>query len=941
MLYGNKTLKTLDLSANSIRNLGLRHLATAMRNNTVLQTLNLSKNGIKVDPIALTLKQNSTITELVLSNNKLDMQCAKQLASALKNNGTLQTLDVSRNFLYSQGVKSLAKLAKVNTSLQSLNLSQVQMTTKRNEDAKGNKGKYQHCLEGVGALGRALQSNQSLLMLNVSANKLGTMDSKLEANWEDAFRDAVTPFDKDADGVMEESELHSYIRRLGIPDHLILKTAAIFKKHSGFSEKGDDEIRVTIDGLVEYYRKTSTKNARDVISHFKRLGISYSHEGGISHLANALKRNWGITMLNLSNNRLGVEGANLVSEMLNENSIISSIVINSKALDVRYLKGIASEAKLAASSGRIKDLEDGSIKAISSFPSIILTNTNLTKKKWYYEVKIVHMGKELQFGWADASFDGQEEMDAGVGHDALSWAFDGQRRCKWHNNKHRSFGVQWMDDDVIGVAADIDNKTISFSINGDWNGTMGEAYAGIHIESGLRPALTLGKWVVVKVNLGASPFSFAPPSEEYGPVFAEVEGSGSKDSGSSTLRTLNLADSNLVKEDIMVLSAFVAKNTVVSVCNISGNKIAGYSCDNALKSVAHAITENASIVDLNVSGTHLDDTAVRMLCEALQKNAKIETINLSRNAFKDKGAMAVSIFIAEHRTLKYLDMSRIPMGAEGAKAFGKALKKNTSLTHISVANTELCGLVKSNDGRLMGAYEGDGLKEFLEALSESLSLRSVDLSGNYIGAGGEEAIEPFSEALKTNKSLLFLDISSNDLGHEGGAIVLAALEETSAKIMRFDVSNNAIGAGGAKAAARFLRKNMTLRTFGCANNKLDCSLEKGQWVKDTSGISVLASAIRAKKSLASFTFGDGASVQVPKDELVIGSGSYSVGSSVTHADRGCYVTGAGKGQGSANQLKVRYFVTMDQGMKEAKYAKIHMGSVGATLIAAFGQNKCR
>ena len=74
------------------------------------------------------LMNNSTLTELNLSNNIFTDEGAKKLAEAIKVNTTLQELNISMNKITDEGAKKLAEAIKVNTTLQELNISMNKIT---------------------------------------------------------------------------------------------------------------------------------------------------------------------------------------------------------------------------------------------------------------------------------------------------------------------------------------------------------------------------------------------------------------------------------------------------------------------------------------------------------------------------------------------------------------------------------------------------------------------------------------------------------------------------------------------------------------------------------------------------------------------------------------------------------------------------------------------
>ena len=134
-----------------------------------------------------------------------------------------------------------------------------------------------------------------------------------------------------------------------------------------------------------------------------------------------------------------------------------------------------------------------------------------------YEVTLLDMGPYPQIGWATPAFAHTDELTGeGTGDDEHSWAADGARQSAWHGGQQRpGYDVTWATGDVIGVAADLDNRSLSFAKNGEWL----EVFSGIDINSagGLFPSITLydGR---CEVNLGAAPFKFPGPAPSYAPV---------------------------------------------------------------------------------------------------------------------------------------------------------------------------------------------------------------------------------------------------------------------------------------------------------------------------------------------------------------------------------------------------------------------------------------
>jgi hypothetical protein len=171
-----------------------------------------------------------------------------------------------------------------------------------------------------------------------------------------------------------------------------------------------------------------------------------------------------------------------------------------------------------------KENKMGSTMWETAFPTVFVDGVLLTQGKWYYEVTIRTNNVASQFGWADLDFIASNDSGQGVGDEKHSWAYDGDRKCLWHN-RHISYGEYWKVGDVLGCACDLDIgcKTISFSLNGHWFSPT--AFTGIQYSVGLMPALTTQarlSSISYHVNFSRN-WKFRPPSEGHSPICDWIE----------------------------------------------------------------------------------------------------------------------------------------------------------------------------------------------------------------------------------------------------------------------------------------------------------------------------------------------------------------------------------------------------------------------------------
>lgn len=138
-------------------------------------------------------------------------------------------------------------------------------------------------------------------------------------------------------------------------------------------------------------------------------------------------------------------------------------------------------------------------KKASSITYRAETSYAVTNGKWYFEFEVLTNGF-MRVGWADISC----HPDTKVGSDDKSYAFDGYLGKKWHQGAE-SYGKEWKIGDIVGCFLDLNDRTISFSLNGelllDPSGSE-MAFDNIINGDGFVPCMTLSAGQKAKLNFG-------------------------------------------------------------------------------------------------------------------------------------------------------------------------------------------------------------------------------------------------------------------------------------------------------------------------------------------------------------------------------------------------------------------------------------------------------
>ncbi|XP_072285140.1 NACHT, LRR and PYD domains-containing protein 3-like isoform X3 [Pyxicephalus adspersus] len=150
------SIKRLSLDNNLLTHSSCPHLASGIRNNQTLRTLNLSENNLEGPHFRDLMEALTTsrIEELHLENNLLTNSSCPHLASGIRNNQTLRTLILNKNILEGPHFRDLME-ALTTSLIEELHLENSLLTN----------SSCPHLASGI-------RNNQTLRTLNLTDNNL-------------------------------------------------------------------------------------------------------------------------------------------------------------------------------------------------------------------------------------------------------------------------------------------------------------------------------------------------------------------------------------------------------------------------------------------------------------------------------------------------------------------------------------------------------------------------------------------------------------------------------------------------------------------------------------------------------------------------------------------------------------------------------------------------
>ena len=184
----------------------------------------------------------------------------------------------------------------------------------------------------------------------------------------------------------------------------------------------------------------------------------------------------------------------------------SSVPANYATLNPININDMAGTTSVTISDGNLTVAN-----ARNTYFGTALSNLSMTSGKYYCEGTVDSNDATtllcgiLKIDPLESRWNTDDEQ---IGYSQYGYGYRSNNGNKENNLSNSSYGDSYGDGDTIGIALDLDAKTISFYKNGT---NQGVAYSGIpagEYAFGFSSSETNNKW---KANFGQKPFKYAPP----------------------------------------------------------------------------------------------------------------------------------------------------------------------------------------------------------------------------------------------------------------------------------------------------------------------------------------------------------------------------------------------------------------------------------------------
>ena len=819
----NKKITEVNLCNCRVTNEEIKVLVQAVEVSTTLLNIDVSKNAISDDGvlfIANFLMINHTLVQLNLSGNKISDKGIKKLSKAMQVNKKLQELNISKNWISKEGVMRIVEACTKNRTLHKLvcthnNLSKSELAAINEYIRKEN------AVQILDASWNAVVARYGKLdvkiifqLLDVSKEPFELLGSGNDTREEFWNVNRLLKYERRfIQYCIEESE-HLNLQDVNLSDMFQLDIISDgLKLNKKITEVNLCNCRVTneeIKVLVQAVEVSTTLLNIDV----SKNAIS---DDGVLFIANFLMINHTLVQLNLSGNKISDKGIKKLSKAMQVNKKLQELNISKNWISeegvMRIVKACTinrtlhklvcthnnlSKSGLVAINECIRkenaiQMFDASWNTIGSHYGRLVIKTifqplDISIAKF----QLPDMQQILQSG-----NDTQEELlyvdeisELKYGRELLQFCIEEIEHLNLQN-------VNLSDMAQIGIISDglkFNNKITEVKLC-----NCRVTFEGIKVlVQAVEVSITLQK-LYISGNVVSDDVVLSITN------FLIIN---------HTLFELNLSGNEIRDKGIKKLSEAIEVNARLQDLNMSSNKIT----DEGANELSKAMQVNKTLQELNISKNWISKEGVMRIVEACTKNRTLHKLVCTHNNLSKSELAAINDYIRKENSVQIFDASWNTIGTKSDQLAIKTVfqlldnhkttfqssgmqQKLQSVDDITDANVELWFLDEITELQYR--------REFLQC--EHLNVAGANLSDI-------TQILIISDCLKVNKKIIEVNLSTNQLSNEGIKVFVQAVED-STTLHSLDVSNNAISDDGVLFISDFLKIN-TLCKMNLSDNEI-------------------------------------------------------------------------------------------------------------------------
>lgn len=275
---------------------------------------------------------------------------------------------------------------------------------------------------------------------------------------------------------------------------------------------------------------------------------------------------------------------------------------------------------------------------------------------------------------------------------------------------------------------------------------------------------------------------------------------------------INLSGANIRDTGLKILSEVMKRpDCKLQNLKLDGNNLTYKSCEQ----MVDVLSVNHFIIFLDLSDNNIQDKGVSFLHKALSKDAcALQILRIGGNKLTSSCSNDLTSMITENKTLVELDLSNNRIGEEGLNQLCETLKNEDCKLQKLGLNS-----IFAFEFGIMGTYEDDPGAENLRDLlqDKNCTLQSLGLAKNSFTV---QSCTELISSLKENQSLKELDLSFNNLEINGINSLCEVLSGTSCQIHSLKVMNTKLTNVCCETLYSVFKANQTLTELDLSMNEL-------------------------------------------------------------------------------------------------------------------------
>ena len=265
----------------------------------------------------------------------------------------------------------------------------------------------------------------------------------------------------------------------------------------------------------------------------------------------------------------------------------------------------------------------------------------------------------------------------------------------------------------------------------------------------------------------------------------------------SLLTKLNVSYITIDEQAANCIGNFLSKNTKLKELDVSCNCL----YISGTKKLCRRIKNLSKLTKLKIGGNKFTYLAADDVAEVLLHNTKLEEIDLSDNNFLGIGAISIFNAMKSTFTLRTINISHNQISTEAADSIAAILSQNTHLKELCLADNHL---------------GTNGIITLCKGMRNISHLTHLDMSSNKVT---DEAAHDIAALLLHNLELEVIDLSNNLIQATGATRIFNKIIGHS-NLNKMSICKNAITDEAADSMAKFLSQSSKLKEFDVSYNCL-------------------------------------------------------------------------------------------------------------------------